>query len=120
MCIRDSFLAWADLTASCKDALISRFMLKPLYLGKRQLPVMHMHGAELCAAVQCRQGLARIEQTSLVESRFHAKKLAQFQRLELLTHAVQLFHTHAVLASDGAAYRYTQLQNALTEGLGLF
>ena len=73
---------------------------------------MHMHRAEFGAAMQCRDGLAGIEQTVRIECGFDGVELGQLRSAELDAHRVDLFDADAVFAGDGAADFNTQQKDA--------
>jgi hypothetical protein len=79
---------------------------------------VHVHAAELGAAVQGRHGLAWIEQPVLVECRFHSMKGFELDRLELHAHRVDFLDADAVLAGDGAADVDRKLQDFRAERFG--
>src|SRR5690349_3829947 len=70
--------AIADRTqsaASSNEAGLNNSILKPRQFGVGQRAAAHMHAAELGAAVQFREDLARIEQPVGIEGAFHAHLL---------------------------------------------
>ena len=81
---------------------------------------MHVHRAELRAAVQRRHGLAGVEQALRVEGPLEGVELLEFRGAELLAHGVDFFHADAVLAGDGAACLDAAPQDQRTQLLGLF
>src|SRR5262249_35996154 len=92
--------------------------LESRQLRMRQLPALHAHAAELGAAVQGRDVLARIEQSVGIERALHALEALDLRGGELYAHLVDLLHAHAVLASDGAADLDAFLEHLAREALG--
>src|SRR6266481_7858866 len=72
-------------------------------VGKFCCAVMHVHGAQLCAALQSWHGLAGIEQAMLIPCFFNRMKYTQFFGAELATHLIYFFHAYAMFTGDGAA-----------------
>src|SRR3990167_5192784 len=80
-------------------------------VSKRQFPVMDVHGAELGAAGEGRDGLARIEQAQRVEGVLQGEEGLELGRTELHAHLVDLLAADPVLAGDRAADRDAELQD---------
>ena len=70
---------------------------------------MHVHGAVLGTAVQCRYCLAGVEQILGVEGVLDLMELDKFVRGKLRAHLIQLLDADTVLTGDGAAHLQTQL-----------
>src|SRR4030066_1914339 len=85
---------------------------------EHEFAAVHVHAAELGAAVQGRYRLAGIEQAVRIECRLDGMELREFGRIELHAHLVDLLHAHAVLAGDGAADLDAQFENLAAEFLG--
>ena len=81
---------------------------------------MHMHAAELGAAVQRRKHLAGIEQALVVEGAFDALLLIEIDLGKHHRHQVALFDADAVLAGEHAADFDAQPQDIGAELLGAF
>src|ERR1700733_12093803 len=75
---------------------------KPRDIGKRHPPGMHVHAAELGAAVQGREYLAGIEQALVVEGAFDALLLIEVDFREHHRHQIALLDADAVLACQHA------------------
>src|SRR5687768_5057027 len=92
--------------------------LKPRQVGKRCLPLVHMHAAELGASVQLRKYLAGVEQVLGVESALDPLLLGQVCLVEHFRHEIALLDAHAVFAGQDAADRYTELQDRGAKSFG--
>src|SRR3954468_12328507 len=75
------------------------------------LSTMHAHGAKLGTALQRRHGFAGIEQPMLIKCGLDGMKSLELSGVELHAHLVDLFESHPMLAGDGAAHFYAELQD---------
>ncbi len=90
----------------------------PRDVGERQLVVVHGHAAELGAAPQLGEHLARIEQVVGIEGALHAHLLVEVDLGELHVHQVALLDADAVLAGQHAADPHAEPQDVGAEFLG--
>ena len=74
--------------------------------------------AELSTAMQCRHGLARVEQGERIKRVFDPVELLQLGAAELHAHLIYFLHADTVFAGDGAAHLNAQFQYASAEFLG--
>jgi hypothetical protein len=79
---------------------------------------VHVHAAELRAAVERGHHLAGIQQPVLVERVLDGAESLELARAELDAHLVDLLDADSVLAGDGAADLEAQLQYLAAEFLG--
>src|SRR5690606_5994954 len=86
------------------DGVLSRRALEALQFRKRQLPRVHVHGAEFGASLQCWNIFPRVQQACRVKRGLDGMKQVQLIAIELRAHLVDFFAPHAVLAGDGAAH----------------
>src|SRR5690606_29824593 len=91
-----------------------------LQFRKRQLTAVHVHGAELGAALQGRNVLARIEQTLGIKCGLDRLEVQQFVGVELDAHLVDLFATYAMLARNGAADPDAEFEYLAAQLFGAF
>src|SRR6185437_9097671 len=70
-------------STACRSSFASRGLIVPAIvseprdIGERELVVMHDHAAELCAAAELGEHLARIEQVVGIEGALHAHLLVE-------------------------------------------
>src|SRR5580704_3789565 len=76
---------------------------KPRNIRKRHPPGMHMHAAELGAAVQGREYFAGIEQALVVEGAFDALLRLEIDFRKHHRHQIAFLDADAVLAGEHAA-----------------
>src|SRR6185369_229263 len=111
-------------STACRTSLESRGLIVPAIvseprdIGERDLVVVHDHAAELCAAAELGEYLARIEQVVGIERAFHAHLLVEIDLGELLAHQVALLDADAMLAGQHAADAHAEAQDVGAELLG--
>src|SRR5215472_863156 len=96
---------------SSTDPLASMRALETWQIRVRQGAAVHVHPAVLGAACQRRDEFARVEQPLRVERFLHREERCALARRELHAHGVELLQTDAVLAGNGSAERYAQLED---------
>jgi len=84
----------------------------------RQAAAVHVHRAELGAAVQGRHGAAGVQEALGVEGGLETVEGLELGRAELHAHRVELLDADAVLAGDRAADLDAQFEDARAERLG--
>ena len=88
---------------------IGRRILKPWQIRMFDLPAAHQHLSILSAALEGRDNFAGVEQCVGIKGVFDRKHVGVFFSRELHAHAVEFFHTYAVLARHGSAHGDTGL-----------
>src|SRR5579883_1275298 len=86
-------------------------------VGMRNPPAMHAQPPKLGTAVQCRHGLAGVEQAALIERALDGMEDLELAPAELHAHLLDLLHADAMLAADAAAFAHAELENLAAEGL---
>src|ERR1700680_4791530 len=87
--------------SSCRG----KYSLKPRNIRERQLAPMHMHPAELRAAMEHGKHFSRIEQLLLVERGLDCNLLGEIDVVEHFWHQIAFFDADAMFARQHAADR---------------
>src|SRR5271170_1696231 len=91
---------------------------EPWNIGKRHAAAADMHAAEFGAVMECREHLAGIEQSLLVEGAFDALLMLHVDLGEHHRHQVPLLDPDAMLAGEHAADLDAQLEDVGPKRLG--
>src|SRR5690606_27853179 len=87
-------------------------------IGETQFAAMNMHPAVLGTARERRHALLRIQETVWVKGTLEGAEEIQLGAGELHAHLIDLLYAHAMLAGNGPAHLYTELQDGSAEFLG--